>query len=103
MAVGCGAPLRLVGYEGVLGGSNGLKVEADGTLLIGGRDTGCFVGEVDREGMRLVVPVTNGGLDFCGLGEGGIRLVARGYARFESYVAGTKLNAYSRWGFMRCK
>lgn len=72
----------LAGYDGVFGGNNGLNDDEDGTLLVGSRVAGCLVGEVGREG-RLEIPVTKGGRDFWGLGEGGILLFACGYARFR--------------------
>ena len=72
----------LVGYDGVFGGSDGVNDDEDGTLLVVSRGPGCFVGEVGREG-RLEIPVTNGGRDFWGLGEGGILLFECGYARFR--------------------
>ena len=91
IAVGGGNPFRvLAGYEGVFGGNEGLKVDDDGTLLVGCRDAGCFVGEVGREG-RVAVPVTNGGLDFWGLGEGRIRLFECGYAMFRKVQQGKEL------------
>lgn len=95
IAVGGGNPFRvLAGYEGVFGGNEGLKVDDDGTLLVGCRDAGCFVGEVGREG-RVAVPVTNGGRDFWGLGEGRIRLFECGYAMFRKVQQRKELN-YSR-------
>ena len=72
----------VAGYDGVFGGNDRLNDDEDGTLLVGSRDAGCFVGEVGREG-RLEVPVTKGGRDFRGLGEGGTLLFKCGYARFR--------------------
>jgi hypothetical protein len=65
-----------------------LKVEEDGTLLTGGRDDGCFVGEAGLEVGRCNVPATNGGFDFWGLVEGAVRLIARGCAERQVKSAG---------------
>ena len=86
--MGGGTPFRvLAGYDGVFGGNDGLNDDEDGTLLVGCRDAGCFVGEGGRDG-RLAMPVTKGGRDFWGLGEGGILLFECGYAWFKFKFTG---------------
>lgn len=65
----------LFGNLGVLGGKDGLKLELEGTRLVG--CDGCdlpvlgFVGDAGRDAGRD--EVVKGGLDFVGLGDAGIR------------------------------